>query len=439
ITPPTGAVDVPFRRLSERLQSGHPTVGVVGLGYVGLPLLVHAAGHGCRTVGVEIDPERRTRLAQHDSYVTDVSDDALAALDREIRIAASATALLGCDAVVITVPTPLRDGVPDLSAVRAAANELAEVLRPGQLVILESTTYPGTTDDVVRPALEGSGLRAGVDFALAYAPERIDPGSGRDVTSTPRVVAGIDQRSGDLAQRFYERLGFTVHRAPSPREAELAKLIENTFRQVNIALVNELAVLAADLGVDIWAALEAAATKPYGYMAFRPGPGVGGHCIAIDPSYLSWHAVRQRGFGVGFVQHALEVNHRMPAYVASRVAEVLNASGRAVNGARIFVLGVTYKPGVADTRESPAVAVIERLLAGGADISYHDPFVSELVLGNRRLQVSELEPQRLRDADIVVVLTAHQEYGIEVLREAGSLFDAQGVTSGHDLAHAVRL
>lgn len=432
-------VERPFRRLVERLASGRPTVGVIGLGYVGLPLAIQALTHGCRVVGVEIDPTRREALAHGVSYVDDVTPAELTRHGAALRVAPTSLALLGCDVVVITVPTPLHDGAPDLSAVRHAAHDLAEVLRPGQLVVLESTTYPGTTEEVVRPILEGSGLRVGADFALAYSPERVDPGSGRDVTAIPRVLAGVDVCSADLAQRFYERLGCPVHRAPTTRVAELAKLVENTFRQVNIALVNELAVLAADLGIDIWAALDAAATKPYGYMPFRPGPGVGGHCIAIDPSYLSWRAVQQRGFGVGFVQHALEVNNRMPAYVAGRVGEMLNAHGLAVNGARVLVLGVTYKPGVADTRESPAVAVVERLLDSGADLAYHDPYVPRLEVAGRSLSSVSLDRDCLRTADIAVVLTAHPEYSFELVRDARLLFDAQGITSGHDMANVVRL
>jgi len=313
-------------------------------------------------------------------------------------------------------------------------------LQPGKLVILEWTPYPGGTGDVVGPILETSGLRIGLDAFLGYSPERIDPGSPWSFRDTPRIVSGVGQVAADLTELFYGQLVTTTHRAPSPREAEMAKLIENTFRNVNIALVNELATLAPDLSVDIWAALDAAATKPFGYMPFWPGPGVGGHCIAIDPSYLSFRVGQRLGFGIGFVEHAKEVNNRMPAYVATRIGEALNAVGKPVKGSRVMVLGVTYKPGVNDVRESPAAVVLERLSRAGADCSFHDPFVSQLRLGDGELRSQPLSPELLETLDCVVILTAHPAVDYEaVVASAPLVFDARGATRGIDSPNIVLL
>jgi UDP-N-acetyl-D-glucosamine dehydrogenase len=335
---------------------------------------------------------------------------------------------------------------------------VAEVLSPDQLVVLESTTYPGTTEELVRPILEAGGLRAGVDFALAYSPERINPGSGITLRETPKIVAGVGPADTDVAEAFYGSLVDKVVRTSSTRAAEMAKLIENTFRQVNIALVNELATIAPSIGVDVWEALDAAATKPFGYMPFWPGPGVGGHCIAIDPSYLSWKVEQRLGFGIGFIEHARAVNNRMPSYVAGRVADALNRTGKAVKGARILVLGLTYKQGVNDVRESPALAVLHRFIEAGADVSYHDPFVANVAIGGRRhndpiklpadTPVSELprlhsvalDGPTLAAADCVVVLTPHPgiDYD-EVVASSALVFDAVGVTRAHRHPNVVLL
>jgi UDP-N-acetyl-D-glucosamine dehydrogenase len=345
--------------------------------------------------------------------------------------------------IVIAVPTPLRDGGPDLSMVRTAAEQVARVLRPGQLVVLESTTYPGTTEDLVQPILEAGELVAGFDFALAYSPERIDPGTGRPLRETPKLVAGVGPADTEVAVTFYEALVDRVVILSSPRNAEMAKLVENTFRQVNIALVNELATIAPAIGVDIWEALDGAATKPFGYMPFWPGPGVGGHCIAIDPSYLSWKVEQRLGFGIGFVQHARSVNNRMPAYVAARVGEALNGAGKPLRGARVLVLGLAYKAGVTDVRESPALQVIHHLIDAGAECSYHDPYVPSIDVSRRRagdmalpdgaterrLESVPLDDEALAGADCVVILTAHPEIDYQAVAAASHLvFDATGVT-----------
>jgi UDP-N-acetyl-D-glucosamine dehydrogenase len=323
-------------------------------------------------------------------------------------------------------------------------------LRPGQLVVLESTTYPGTTEDVVRPILESTGLVAGRDFGLAYSPERINPGDGRTLRETPKIVGGLTPADTELAVAFYAALVDHVVATSSPREAEMAKLVENTFRQVNIALVNELATIASSIGVDIWESLEAAATKPFGYMPFWPGPGVGGHCIAIDPSYLSWKVEQRLGFGIGFIEHARAVNNRMPAHVVQRITETLNSVGQAVRGSRLVILGLAYKAAVNDVRESPALNVLQRLVEAGAECSYHDPYIPSVMLaGHRqgdhvkagvgtpaeglpRLDSVPLSTDLLTEADCVVILTAHPHVDYdEVVAAAPLVFDAVGVTRRH--------
>jgi len=437
--PSTSAHSLRFSELTDKIDSHLATVAVVGLGYVGLPLLVAAATEGFRVIGVDTDPGKVRALPEGRSYVQDVTDDELHAL-HELRVTNNNVVLRGADVILIAVPTPLVEGAPDLSLVQRAAEDVAEVLRPGQLVVLESTTYPGTTEEVVRPVLEGSGLKAGRDFALAYSPERIDPGSGRRLRTTPKIVAGVTPEDTRLVELFYRQLVDDVVVTARPRDAEMAKLIENTFRQVNIALVNELATIAPALCVDIWAALEAAATKPFGYLPFWPGPGVGGHCIAIDPSYLSWRVEQRLGFGLGFVHHARSVNNRMPGYVASRVSEALNDAGKAVKGSRVLAVGVAYKPGVPDMRESPALLVVQQLYAAGATIAFTDADVGRLHLDGDEVESSELSPDLLAKQDCVVLLAAPASIDIDsVIANAPLVFDAQGLTRGMHANNVVRL
>ena len=445
-----------FGDLADRITTRSALVAVVGLGYVGLPLLLAAAGEGFVPIGIDTDSVKVRSLREGRSHVVDVSDDELS--EAVVQFSSDHRVLMAADVIVVAVPTPLRDGSPDLSLVESAASQVASVLRPGQLVVLESTTYPGTTEDLVRPILEESGLVAGRDFALAYSPERIDPGSARGFRETPKVVAGLGAADTEVAALFYGSLVDRVVTTSSLRAAEMAKLIENTFRQVNIALVNELATIAPAIGVDIWEALDAAASKPFGYMPFWPGPGVGGHCIAIDPSYLSWKVEQRLGFGIGFIEHARSVNNRMPAHVTGRISDTLNGVGLALRGAKVLVLGLTYKAGVNDVRESPALRVLERLFAAGADCSYHDPYVDTVQLGGRRrgdvprlppgarddqlikLSSVELDDEVLAAADCVVVLTAHPGIDYDAAVAAAPLvFDAVGVTREHRAAHVVLL
>ncbi|MEY2567903.1 MAG: UDP-N-acetyl-D-glucosamine dehydrogenase [Actinomycetota bacterium] len=438
--------------LRRQLRERRAAVAVVGLGYVGLPLLVAAGAEGFAVIGVDADRSKVATLKAGCSPVVDVSQDDLAWIERS-QFSTDHRVLVAADVIVVAVPTPLRDGAPDLSLVEQAMADVASVLRPGQLVVLESTTYPGTTEELARPILEvGSGLTAGDDFFLAYSPERIDPGTGRTLRHTPKLVAGIGADDTAAAVAFYETLVDRVVTTSSPRQAEAAKLIENIFRQVNIALVNELATIAPAVGVDIWEALDAAATKPFGYLPFWPGPGVGGHCIAVDPSYLSWKVEQRLGFGIGFIEHARSVNNRMPTYVAGRVAEALNGAGKALRGSRVVVLGLSYKAGVNDVRESPALTVLQHLVAGGADCVYHDPFVATAVVAGRRASdvVKAEEPRHLESqpfttellaaADCVVILTAHADIDYDaVLNHAPLVFDAVGVTRHRRMDNVVLL
>ncbi|MDH4112204.1 MAG: nucleotide sugar dehydrogenase [Actinomycetota bacterium] len=430
----------PLDALATRIRDRTATTAVVGLGYVGLPLLVGVHAAGFPVIGIDNDEAKIDVLRSHRSHIADIADSEVAAMDRAI-FSENPSPLAQAEVVVLCLPTPLADGAPDLTMVLTAAEDVARLLRPGMLVVLESTTYPGTTEELMRPILEASGLRAGLEFALAYSPERIDPGN-RDhrLDTTPKVVSGLTDRCRDLAVSFYSSFVHTVVTTSTPREAEMAKLIENTYRQVNIALVNELAVLARDLGVDIWESLHAAATKPFGYQPFWPGPGVGGHCISIDPTYLSWRAGQQLGHRVEFIEHANEVNNRMPDYVVARIAEALNDAGKPIKGSKVLGIGVAFKPGVDDLRESPSRMVLDRLARRGAVIAYHDSFVPSCEIeGLERSSVS-LDAATVAGQDIVVLLTPHADVDVhDLVNRAAMVFDARGVTVGIDAPNVVRL
>ncbi|HZJ26339.1 MAG TPA: nucleotide sugar dehydrogenase [Acidimicrobiia bacterium] len=419
--------------LLRRIADHDARVVVIGQGYVGLPVAMRATEVGFPVVGFDIDPDRIRALAAGHSYVEDVPNDrVLAATEQGYRPTADPADLVGFDVAVISVPTPLRDRVPDLSYVEAAAETLAEALRPGALVVLESTSYPGTTEELVRPRLEAGGLRAGSDFSLGYSPERIDPGNERwRFENTPKVVAGVDDDSRRAVETFYGELVDEVVPVGSTAEAELVKLLENTFRHVNIALVNELAMFAEDLGVDIWSAIDAASTKPFGYLRFTPGPGVGGHCLPVDPSYLSWQVRRRSGHAFRFVELANDVNEHMPDYVVRRITLLLNQHGRAVNGTKILLLGVAYKAATSDWRESPSIAVAERLSALGARVSACDPHVPADLDLDRHLPLVPYGEDTLAGADLVVVLVDHPDFSAEdVCRHAPLVFDAKGMLRG---------
>jgi len=403
---------------------------VIGLGYVGLPLAVQAARAGFLVTGFDTSTEIARGLNAGRSHVDDVSGaEVEEARARGFTATADEARIGPQDVIVICVPTPLSeaDG-PDLSAVKAAARTAGKLLRPGILVSLESTTYPGTTEEIVRPLLEkASGLSAGVDFALVFSPERIDPGNpDYGLANTPKIVGGITPACAETAAAFYGQVCAQVVRAASAREAEMAKLLENTYRHVNIALVNEMAVFCRELGIDLHDAIRCAATKPFGFAPFYPGPGVGGHCIPIDPNYLSYK-VRTLGYPFRFVELAQEINSRMPGYVTDRAAGLLNQAGRAVNGARVLLLGVTYKKDIADQRESPARPVARKLRARGAAVAYHDPHVpSWQVDGTEVPRAADLEAA-VAAADLVILLQAHRDYDLrQIAATARLLLDTRG-------------
>jgi UDP-N-acetyl-D-glucosamine dehydrogenase len=406
-----------------------PRVGVVGLGYVGLPLAVTFAEAGVPVLGLDRVPERVEAVNAGRSYIDDVPGDRLAPLARSgaVRATGSWDELAAAEAIVICLPTPLDEHrEPDLGAVVGAARTLAGHLRPGHLVVLESTTYPGTTRDELAPALERSGLRAGVDFNLAFSPERVDPGRTDWTTrSTPKVIGGLTSECTRRASELYALACDALVPVSSPEVAEMTKLLENIFRSVNIALVNELAMLCDRMRVPVWEVIDAAATKPFGFMPFRPGPGLGGHCIPIDPFYLTWKA-REFDFHTEFIELAGKVNSQMPAHCVGLVARALNSRQRAVNGSRVLVLGVAYKAEVNDTRESPALRVIDLLLEDGAAVTYSDPHVPELP--EKGLRSVGLDPEVLRDHDVTVIVTAHRTVDWEmVAREAPLVVDLRNV------------
>src|ERR671932_879884 len=399
-------------------------VGVIGLGYVGLPLAVEFARRGLRATGFEVDARKAEAINRGESYIGDVPSDVLreAVVSERLHATTDFDELSSCDAIIICVPTPLRKTKePDISYILAAASEIQSRLRRGQLVVLESTTYPGTTDEVLLPMFEERGLRLDSDFLLAFSPERVDPGNPQFHTDNiPKVVGGCTDDSTEAAALLYGQIVKEVHPVSSARVAEAAKLLENTFRAVNIGMANEMARLCYHLGIDTWEVIRAAATKPFGFMPFYPGPGIGGHCIPLDPHYLSWKA-RQHGFDSRFISLAEEVNSRMPEHVVQLVSDGLNDERKAMKGSNVLLLGVAYKKDVNDVRESPALSIIDRLRAKGANVRYHDPFVEELRFddahtegGGDPLHSVALTDKELKSADCVIIVTDHS--GIDYKR-----------------------
>jgi UDP-N-acetyl-D-glucosamine dehydrogenase len=412
-------------------------VGVIGLGYVGLPLVVAFAEAGHEVIAVDVDGRKVAAIAAGTSYIEDVSSERLRAISDRIEASGRYATLAAADAVLICVPTPLTaNREPDLTPLIDSASSLADVLQRGQLVVLESTTYPGTTRERLAPLLEESGLAAGRDFNLAFSPERVDPGrTDYTLRTTPKVVGGLTPECGDRAEKLYGAICDTLVRVSTPEAAELTKLLENIFRSVNIALVNELAMLTDRMGLDVWEVVAAAATKPYGFMRFDPGPGMGGHCLPVDPFYLSWRA-REFDMSTEFIELAGKVNQQMPYHCVQKVERVLNDLSKPVRGSRIAVLGVSYKPGIGDVRESPALKIITLLRALGGDIVYHDPYVpalTELGLEGRPLD------DALDDADLALIVTAHPDVDHDlVVERVPRVLDLRGVTRS-DAANVVRL
>jgi UDP-N-acetyl-D-glucosamine dehydrogenase len=415
-----------------------PTVGIVGLGYVGLPLVVAFADAGCEVIAVDTDTRKIESIQAGASYIEDTSSETLRSVLARVHATTRYSRLAKADAVIVCVPTPLTPNrEPDLGPLLDSSRALAGVLQVGQLVVLESTTYPGTTRERVAPLLEESGLAAGRDFHLAFSPERVDPGrTDYALRNTPKVLGGLTDACAERAEAVYALVCERVLRVSSPEAAELTKLLENIFRSVNIALVNELAMLADRMGIDIWEVVDAAATKPYGFMRFEPGPGMGGHCLPVDPFYLSWRA-REFDMTTEFIELAGKVNQQMPYHCVAKVQRSLNDAGRSVKGARILLLGVSYKPGVGDIRESPALKMIVLLRGLGADVSFHDPYVPELV--EFGLLATPLQ-EALAGADIAVIVTAHPDVDYElVARRARLVVDLRGVIRAAGATNVVRL
>lgn len=399
--------------ISERAA----VVAVIGLGYVGLPLARAASVAGFRVIGIDSDPERVRLLQDSDQEGIELTSDPQHVGDADI--------------IVICVPTPLKDGAPDMSYVEGAAQMVAKGMKKGCLVILESTTYPGTTEELLFGILESSGLKAGYDFLLGFSPERIDPGNETfGLTNVPKIVGGLNQESTAAMSAFYGAFVQDVVEVTSPRTAEMAKLLENTYRHVNIALVNEIAILCHDLGIDVWEVIAAASTKPFGFEPFYPGPGWGGHCIPVDPTYLSWR-VRQMGATARFVELAREFNEKMPAYIVQRTEEALQEEGKGLRGAAIIVLGVTYKPDVPDTRESPSLEIIDRLMKQGADVRYNDPLIPRLQVRSKELHSIPIAKETLSSCDLVLLLTHHSSYDPGLIAAASPLvFDTRNYLRG---------
>ncbi len=410
--------------LRSAILSREARIGVLGLGYVGLPMAVEFSRAGMHVIGIETDQHRVASLVDGRSYITDLSEEYLRAAfqSRRFSVTQDTDALDSVDVALICVPTPLREHrEPDLSAILAAARSIATHLRAGQLIVLESTTYPGTTEEVLLPLFESSGFQVGRDFFLAFSPERVDPGSDRyTVRNIPKLVGGITPTCTGLAVELYSQMVERVVPVSSPRVAEASKLFENTFRSVNIALANEMALICQHIGVDVWEVIEAAATKPFGFMAHHPGPGVGGHCIPLDPQYLAWLA-RAHGYTPRMIDLASEINHGMPSQVVELIVRGLREQGRDLRGSNVLLLGVAYKANVSDVRESPALEIIRLLHQGGAVVHYSDPHVPALAIGDLQLSSQELSSQRIREVDCAVVVTPHSDLDLKLVVDGAVL------------------
>ena len=428
--------------LRSRILAREVRVVVLGQGYVGITLAAAAAEAGFRVTGIDIDVERVAALSRGELPVAGVDERIFreGIASEHLTFTIDASVIGEADVIVVCVPTPLRDYAPDLSHMEAAFADVARHVRAGSLVILESSTYPGTTEELVRGILETSGLTVGRDLLLAYSPERIDPGNEEfGLRNTPKIIGGATRSSLEIAVAFYEQLVDKVVPVSSARVGETAKLFENTFRHVNIALVNELAMLCHELDIDTWEVLDAAATKPFGFMAFQPGPGIGGHCIPLDPTYLSWKIRRESGRRFGLLDLAADINDHMPEHVAARVAEILNDDGRPMKDAKVLVLGVAYKPDVGDIRESPALGTMLAMRKRGADVMFHDPYVERVPLNGGTLDRANMD-EGVRSADIVVLLTPHSVYDLEALAEQAELiFDARNAYRGERRPNVVPL
>ena len=413
--------------LLEKLDRRTAKIGIIGIGYVGLPLAVSFGEAGFDVVGIDLREEKVRLINEGRSHLLDVTNESVSKLRKQGRISASTSfeSLAEVDVSIVCVPTPLAEGQPDLSRVVFAGEEIGKVLRRGSLFVLESTTYPGTTEDLLQPLLEAGGLKQGTDFMLAYSPERIDPGNATfSVEDIPKIVGGVDKPAAEAAAALYRHVVPEVVVVSGTREAEMAKLIENTFRHVNIALVNELAMYSNDLGVDIWEAIGAAATKPFGYMPFWPGPGWGGHCIPLDPTFLSWRVRQSRSHEVRFIGLAQAINAEMPRFVLERTASILNQEGKPIKGSKILGIGVAYKPNTADTRGSPGLTILGKLAEQGASVSYNDPLVSTENIGGQTVQSVSVSSGVLEAQDLILIFVRQSEIDWGLISESSTtIFD----------------
>jgi len=432
-----------LRNLENRIKNKSAEIGIVGLGYVGLPLALAFVEAGFNVTGIDSDKTRISKITRGISYLLDIESPRLkkAVASGKLKATVSSSAMRRVDTIIICVPTPLTSTKePDLTYIVSATNEISRYLRLGHLVILESTTYPGTTREVVLPLLESTGLKVGIDYFLTFSPERIDPGSRQfTIRNTPKVVGGMEPKSTKLAAMLYSHVSDKVLEVSSPEVAEMDKVFENVFRSVNIALVNELAKLCDKMNVNVWEVIKAASSKPFGYMPFYPGPGVGGHCIPLDPYYLASKA-REYFFHTRFIELAAEINETMPEYIVQRIVDVLNTASKSVKGAKILILGVAYKKDIEDLRESPALRVIELLIEKKARVSYNDPYISEIKENNTRMKSVKLDKKVAGNYDCVVILTAHSCYDLKaIVSESKLVFDTRGCTVGMKADNVIRL
>lgn len=415
--------------LLKKIKNNNFKISVIGLGYVGLPLAVEFAKNGFEVYGIDIDKNKVKNINEGISYINDISNNELLNLVKKNKIKAfeNYNILSEVDIIIITVPTPLsKTKDPDLSYVLNAVNNIKNHLKKGNLIILESTTYPGTTDEVIKPILEESGLKCGSDFFLAFSPERINPGDKiYKIKNTPKIVGGVDEISGKLAYEVYSKIIDSVIIVSSSKVAEMAKLLENTFRAVNIALANEIAIMCNILKIDVWEVVESAGTKPFGFMKFYPGPGIGGHCIPIDPIYLSWK-MKTLNYNARLIEVASEINTNMPRYVVQRIADILNEYERSIKGSKILILGVAYKRDVNDIRESPAIDIISLLSDKGAIVYYFDPYIPKIQIGDLEIESVELTKEVLKESDLVVLITDHSIFDYEfIYKNANLIFDTK--------------
>jgi len=422
-----------MKKLKSKINSKGANVAVIGLGYVGLPLAVSFALQGFKVMGIEQNRRRKKEINQCKNYIADVSDKELSRVVKQKKLKAydDFKCLAKADVICICVPTPLdKNKQPNISYVRSVTDQIAKYLKKDQLIILESTTYPGTTEEIILPKLQTKGMQVGKDFFLAFSPERVDPGNKQFKTKDiPKVLGGVTPQCAELAKIFYGKIISNVHVVSSPRVAEMEKLLENVFRSVNIALVNELAILCKKMDINVWEVIDAAKTKPYGFMPFYPGPGIGGHCIPLDPFYLSWRA-REFDITTRFIELAGEVNEKMPEYVVQLLQDGLNQNRQSLKGAKVLVLGVAYKKDIADWRESPALKIIEILKAKGAMVSYNDPFIPKVKINGKMHTSVKLNNKALQQSDCVLIATNHSQYDYEnIVNRSGLVIDTRNATA----------